>query len=324
MQLRLQRCIVLLSAVQTCISAALPATNAVGQRLGFSSLPDLPDQDLTYDVQYLPGTLSSMASFMACVAAMHELALLEMDSFIGDNRIWFHPGYPEVSVTMVEVEGCRSTARWAMWIIQAAIRDIMIRSRYQTAEFLGQYRKVKIGIVQILKSRHPVPLDMPQQSSIAGTARPSISKGVSFKIQQLNGTMSTVSADPLNASVKYLDKPMDMRDTFFSLIWLLMAFGTYGHMPLRVFHISFLTITTEVKTIWNRVPHSPSGEAPLTAADMVNMAASLAVVLARDMTFKEMNVFVIEKGVLIARGAIRTEPLPTGLVLPMTSNVTVL
>ncbi|KAL8671952.1 MAG: hypothetical protein Q9168_003578 [Polycauliona sp. 1 TL-2023] len=300
------------------------ATSLVGQDLGFSSLPDLPDQDLTYDAQYLPGTLSSIASFMACVAAMHELALLEKDSFIGDNRIWFHPGYPEVSVTMVEVEGCRSTARWAMWLIQAAIRDIMIRSRYQTAEFLGQYRKVKIGIVQILKSRHPVPLDMPQQSSIAGATKPSTSNDVSFKVQKPNGTGSTILADPYDARVNYLDKPMDMRDTFFSLIWLLMAFGTYGHMPLRVFHISFLTITTEVRTIWNRVPHSPSGEPPLTAADMVNMVASLAVVLARDLTFKEMNVFVIEKGVLIARGAIRTEALPRGLVLPMTSNVTVL
>ncbi|KAL8998626.1 MAG: hypothetical protein Q9169_002377 [Polycauliona sp. 2 TL-2023] len=304
-----------------CTSATLPATNAIGQDLGVPSLPNLPDKDLTYDVRYLSGQLSPRASIMACVAAMHELALLDMNTSIGQRRRWTHPNYPGVIVSMEEHQGSRSTARFAMWLIQAAIRDMMLRQTYQPSELRGQYRKVPIGRVYFSQSsQHTVPLEQAQTTAPAASKQ-SIN-GVSFNLQLPKGPGRTASNDAYNARVQYLDKPMDMRDAFFSVIWLLMTFGGYGHEPLRVSHIVVLSITVEVKSVWNTVRRSPGGAYSLTAADMVNMVASLAVVLEREPNLREMNVLVSEGEVLLARGAIRTGPLPREMASALMANVT--
>lgn len=320
MQLRLQVCIALLCAATKCNPVAVPAIIPAGQDLGLSALPDLPDLDFTYDAAYTIPHLSSTASIMACVAAMRELALLDMNSNIGRTKTWTHPGYPEVSVLMEEVGGSRSTVRFAMWLIQAAIKDIMVRQRYQTSAFLGQYRNVIIGRVQFIRHQH------------AGGAEPQITVGVggeksssdvSFDLKLPSTTGRTASNDDFSASVQYLDKVMDKRDTFFTIIWLLMAFGSHGNEPLRVYGCNVLSVTAEVRTIWNSVTRPARQHYLLKAADMVNMVAHLAVVLVRVNHYREMNLIISEDGVEIARGAIRTRPLPGELAFPLTSNVTV-
>ncbi|KAI4268101.1 MAG: hypothetical protein LQ337_008039 [Flavoplaca oasis] len=322
MQLHWQICLVLLCASTDCSPAALPAVNTVNQNPKLSAIPDLPGQGFSYDAAYTLPRITPIASIMACIAAMHDLVLLNWDSYIGDSRTWTHPNYPEVSVIVDDVGGSKCTVRFALWLMQAAIRDMMIRNRYRTAAFLGRYQRVLVGRLQFV--RNPITggekLGTPTETNLSNETSGS---NVSFRFELPSAPGRVISNDPLGARVDYLDKRMDMRDTYLTIIWLLMAFGSRGYQHLRIFHCNVKSLTVEVMTIWTNVSHPPRGQQPLTTADMVNMVAQLALAVQRDHRYWEMNIFIYEDGLETARGAIRTRPLPGGLVVPLTANVTV-
>ncbi len=321
MQLNLQTCVALLSPVAVTLTTAMPANLPPGQGLKLSALPALPDPNFRYVAAYRKPDISFTASTMACVAAMRDLAFLDIDSYLGSKKSWTHAGYPGVSVTVEGEGGTRSTVRFAMWLIQAGIRDIMLRERYETSVFTGWYREVKIGRVSFNRHHHA----SAQGPQIAGDAVAEIhSSGFSFDLQLSSTSGSITSDDKLHVQVEHLDKAVDKRDIFFAIIWLLMTLASHHeHEPLHAFHCSLMAPTAEVRTIWNTVVRPGSEAYLLRVADLVNMLAHLAVVLLRDNKYQEMNLIISEGEVEIARGAIRTRPLPRGLAMPLTSNVTI-
>ncbi|KAL8790931.1 MAG: hypothetical protein Q9213_000356 [Squamulea squamosa] len=257
---------------------------------------------------------------MASVAAMRELAQLNINSFIGNTKTWSHPGYPGASVTMQGQGGKRSSIRFAMWLIQASIKDTMLRERYQTAVFFGWYHGARIGRVIFSATGYD---NVEATSRVATPVVQNNLSSLSFNLDIPSTGRSPVSQDDLDARVQYIGKAMDRRDSFFTMIWLLMAFGCHSNQPLRAFSCSVPAVTVEARTIWNAVMRPPSHPYMLKAGDMVNMIAQLAVVLARDQTYREMNVIITDEGVEIARGVIRTRPLPPSSALPLTPNVTI-
>ncbi|KAL8846470.1 MAG: hypothetical protein Q9221_008436 [Calogaya cf. arnoldii] len=337
MKLRSQICIALLCAVTKCISAAVPATSPAEQKPRLSALPDLPDPDFHYDAAYTMPHFSPTASIMACVAAMRELALLDRNAYIGETKSWTHPGYPEATVLIEDVGGSRSTVRFAMWIIQAAIKDMMQRSMFQTSAFLGHYRNTIIGRVQILRHHVAGVSNEPQITAGAGSdaGDEKSSSGVSFGFrppEALPG--ATALKDDFDARIQYVGKAMDMRDVYFSMIWLMLVFGSHNNEPLRALEwrndvisarrivCKVPSVTIEVRTLWYSVARPETRPRPLTAADMVNMLAALAVVVEKDHQFSEMDIVIFEEGVVIARGGIRLgDPLASSLLTP---NVTIL
>ncbi|KAL8770426.1 MAG: hypothetical protein Q9209_003852 [Squamulea sp. 1 TL-2023] len=236
---------------------------------------------------------------MASVAAMRRLAYLDINSFIGNTKTWSHPEYPGVSVTMRGEEGRGSSVRFAMWLIQASIKDIMFLERYQTAVFSGWYRGIRVGRITFSATGH---------ANVEGTSRiatPSVKNNISsisFDLNISSTGRSPVSTDHLDARVQYVDKAMDRRDAFFTMIWLLMAFASRYNEPLGAYSCSVPAVTAEVRTIWNAVLRPPRPPYLLKAGDMVNMIAQLAVVLTRDQVYQEMNVIISDEGVEIARG----------------------
>ena len=322
MQLRRLTCIAILCTKTYCIPTALPATTPGKHDLALSAIPDLPDREFTYDVTYIKPPLTPTACVMACIAAMHELALLDWNTYISTERTWTHPNSPKASLILDNVGGSRCTVRFALWLIQAAIRHMMIQHRYQTSAFLGRYRKVLIGRVQFV--RNPVyGVEGSETSADPGIGGEKNGSSLSFKLKVPSAPGPAILNNRLGASVEYLPKRMDIRDTYFIIIWLIMAFGSHGYQPLRIFQCNFVSITVEARTIWNSALRPASREGLLSAADMVNFVAQLAVVVHRDNKYREMNVLVYDGGVEVARGAIRTSPLPRGMPVPLTANVTV-
>ncbi|KAL8856137.1 MAG: hypothetical protein Q9178_007262 [Gyalolechia marmorata] len=313
MQLHIQIGSILLYAVTICIAAAVPSATPAAQGLELSALPDLPDQDFRYVTLYRGPSFSFRTAVMASVAAMHKLASLNFGSSIRNPSTWTHPDYPGVNITMHGDEGERPTVRFAMWLIQAAIKDMMVRDRYATAVFIGFYREVQIGRVWFLATPH-AGTEEPQISAAAGAGKDR--NGSSFDVEIASAVRTVASDDKLHADTVYLAKAMDKRDSFYTCLWLLMALGAHDNDPLGFVQFVFQAITVEVRSIWNTVKRPSSHPDVLRTGDMVNMIAHLPIIMMHDDMFREMNVIVSDEGVVIARGAIRTSPKPGQLALP--------
>lgn len=320
MQYHVQIYISVLYAVAVCSSAALPSANPAVQNPGLLALPDIPDKDFRYVAAYHEPSISVNASIMACVAAMCELAHLDINSYMRNEESWTHPEHPQVSVTVYGVGGARQSVRFATFLIQAGIKDMMIRQRYEKAVFFGWYREVNIGYVVFDATQ----TQSAKETQISSTARVERnSSGVSFDLQLPSTKGTLTSGDKLHAQIDYLDKAMDKRDSFFTIIWLLMAFGSHSDEPLRVFHSTITSVAAQVRTVWNTVKSPGSLPYVLKAADMINMIAHLPVVLLEAGTFREMNIVISDNGVELAKGAIRTRPLPRRPVVGSLTNITV-
>ncbi len=318
MQLHIQICLILLYAVTFCIAAGVPSATPAAQDLEVSALPDLPDQDFRYVTLYRGPSFSITTAVMATVAAMHELASLNFDSSIRNPSTWTHPNYPGVNVTIHGEGAERPTVRFAMWLIHAGIKDMMVRDRYATAVFIGFYREVQIGRVWFLATPN-AGTEEPQISAAAGAG--SDRNGSSSKVERASAQRTVASSDKLRADTVYLAKAMDKRDSFFTCIWLLMALGAHDNDPLGFVQFVFQAITVEVRSIWNTIKRQSSHPDVLRTGDMVNMIAYLPIMMMHDDKFREMNVIVSDEGVVIARGAIRTSPRPGQLALPSTPDV---
>ncbi|KAL8626097.1 hypothetical protein Q9189_008221, partial [Teloschistes chrysophthalmus] len=86
---------------------------------------------------------------MAGMNAMCDLAMLEKNAFIDlRHNVWSHPLYPTAKLEFVPDPAVRLiSARYAGWIINAAIKDMMLREKYETSAFFGWYRGLGVGRV---------------------------------------------------------------------------------------------------------------------------------------------------------------------------------
>ena len=115
--------------------------------LNVSALPNLPDDDFNYVAAFSSQgpDFPSTACIMAGVAAMNDLALRKIDEVVGESESWTNPEYPGVAVSLVSERSPGVTVRFAMWLIHAGVKDMMIRRRYRTAIFPGTWRNLEIG-----------------------------------------------------------------------------------------------------------------------------------------------------------------------------------
>ncbi|KAL8993089.1 MAG: hypothetical protein Q9188_007418 [Gyalolechia gomerana] len=318
-------CLSILSTIFFCATLhlpiaarVLPISNSSVENLNLSALPELPDKHFRYVAVYRPPALSEVPAIMACVAALQELAMLDFDTTVSSDKRWTHPNYPGVFLSVYGQPSTPLTVRWAIFLIHAGIRDMMLRERYETGIFFGWYRDVRLGRVLFWSSRQPQPPN-PQRPENA----PMLSTGtnhteLTFQRGRPGIGSKLVSADQLQANVEYLEKTMDRRDSMLMIIYLMMSLGGRDNEPLVAFQCIFPAITVEVRTIWNALPAAPQG---INSGDMINMLAELAVVILRERKYTEMNVVISDEGVEIARGAIRTRPIPKPNSSPLTSDV---
>ncbi|KAI4179169.1 MAG: hypothetical protein LQ346_007250 [Caloplaca aetnensis] len=283
-------------------AVASPISTPVLDDIKLGALPNLPDTSFSYRVAYRSEPLSSLPSTMAGVAAMRDLAMMGFDDPVSTTQQWTHPEYPGVTVAFAEDNGKPVRVRWAMFLVHASIKDMMLRDVYQASVFFGYYRRRPIGRVLFYPTGHP-PASIPslEASSTAKRGKDTTNLDIGlFSASRVN--------DELQARVEYVNKAMDRRDALLTILYLLIGLGGRHNSPLQAYHCSLQAVTAEVRTIWNTIP-SPGAPYVLRSGDMVNMIARLAVVLVRDDTWKEMNLIVEDGVVVIARGAIRVKPL---------------
>ncbi|KAL8837529.1 MAG: hypothetical protein Q9170_002488 [Blastenia crenularia] len=227
----------------------------------FSTLPDTPDLHFRYVAAYHLPDLDSTACIMTSIFAMRELASLPINSLIDTDSTWTNPDYVGVSLSVRGEKSPRISVRWAMWLIHAGIKDMMVRNRYQKAIFFGWYNDIKVGSSYFTATTTEQGLQA--SSPLASNAKASIRAnnnrtGTSFTFSIGSaGTTSkvgTANDDELHADIEYLPQPMDKRDSLITLIYLIMSLGGRNNEPLNVFHCTISAITAELGQSGMRFP----------------------------------------------------------------------
>ncbi|KAL8820711.1 MAG: hypothetical protein Q9223_001134 [Gallowayella weberi] len=165
------------------------------------------------------------------------------------------------------------------------------------------------------------------QQSVASPA-PDASGGTAFlfRYKQSNTTHISTLEDQLHTDVEYTGKAMDKRDSLLTIVRILLAFGGHTGVVLKSCYVSTTGVTAEIRTIWNATRPPGSQQYLVTIEDSVKMYAGLAVHIQKENRLSEMNVIISEIGgkAEIARGTIRTKPLPPKITVPSMTNVTTL
>ncbi|KAL8961206.1 MAG: hypothetical protein Q9183_005344 [Haloplaca sp. 2 TL-2023] len=291
--------------------------------LNVSALPNLPDDDFNYAAAYNSQgpDFSSTACIMAGVAAMNDLALRKLDEVVRGSESWTHPDYPGVAVSLVSEQSPGVTVRFAMWLIHAGVRDMMIRRQYRTAIFRGTFRDVKIGYshFQGADTRAGAARESQPVSSAMNIVSASEGSHPGHSLQAASHDLE----DGFNAVVDYTGSRMDRRDVFDYILYQMMSLCPRHNNALVVLQGSIVAVTVQVVGIWNAIKRPGGDPFVLRGGDMINMLGQMSVVILRDDRWLEMNVAISEGGTVIARGAIRARPLPRSVTLPVMHNVTI-
>lgn len=264
---------------------------------------------------------------MALVQAIHALAPLEPLSTLTTEQRWTHPSFPGVVVS-IEVTQL-TTVRFGMWIIVTAMRHLLKQDRFQVAYFIGMWQGVKVAAL-LIKPAESVDGEagkQQQHDSTNSTERIAVTKAAEEVTKASSSSSSSrsltsifsvsrndsgllvrpsLAADELMCYVHYLRTPIDRKDMFMAIVWLILALTPFYHDPLNVFRCNVDGIGADIETIWNRVK-GPAA-ALLIGGDVINMIARLSEVLLRENKFFEMNIDMSENGVLSGKGAVRVRP----------------
>ncbi|KAL8948178.1 MAG: hypothetical protein Q9222_005611 [Ikaeria aurantiellina] len=259
---------------------------------------------------------------MACVAAMHDLALLEINTPVSTTQTWTHPEYPGVILSFDDDKPAELTARWAMFLLHAGIQDMMKRGLYETSIFFGAYRGHSVGKVLFV----PGPGHASPQTAQADpiTDRQANSTGLSFDYSFGQSGLNPAVNNELHAKVEYVGKAMTMTNSLLMTIYFMMGLGSHHDEELKSWQCTFAAIGTEVRTVFNslEVPRARR-RYWLKSGDMVTMFARLAMELIREHRYHEMNLIISEAGTVIARGLIRTRSTGGLITYPLTANVSI-
>ncbi|KAL9010093.1 MAG: hypothetical protein Q9173_004940 [Seirophora scorigena] len=306
------------------LSAADPApVNSSLQLYTFlSAVPHTPDEQWSGVSAYRPPSVAAVPTMMALVQAIHALAPLEPLSSLTTEQRWTHPNFPGVVVSM---QGSKlTTARFGMWIIVFAMRDMLMRDRFQMSYFIGRWQGLRVAALHIEPAGFvDGEAGKQQHDSTDSTERLAVTKAAEevtkasssrsltsiFSVSRNDSSLlvPSLTDDELMAYVHYLSTPIDRKDMFMAIVWLILALSPFYHDPLYVFRCNVDAIGAEIPTIWNRV-RDPA--APLIGGDVINMIARLSEVLLRENKFFEMNIDMSEDGVLVGKGAMRVGPKP--------------
>ncbi|CAF9923168.1 MAG: hypothetical protein HETSPECPRED_005260 [Heterodermia speciosa] len=320
-------CLGILQLALISIVRATP-TSQLNQRNGslesastLSTLPDLPkDNEVMTAANYYPYHLQDTPVFMAAIRALHDLASrdFEEDSIPGTS--WSHPLFPEVKLTVRPAPGKRLlSVRFAMWIILFSTRCLIEENKY-SGEFLNLYRNEPIGYMVVLPTAR---IARQGNSSTQGTQPNGANPFPNYSSPQYLSSGTAANDDP-QATVFYVGKNIDRADFFLALLWIILDLAPHSGEPMIVWRLTRATAKSEISTIWNRVkPPAGSPQYDINKGYLLSMFAQLPEICLRDKKLQEMNIEITENGQLIARGLIRSKPLPGLPSGPLIMNDTV-
>ncbi|KAL8962420.1 MAG: hypothetical protein Q9193_001163, partial [Seirophora villosa] len=181
------------------------------------------------------------------------------------------------------------------------MRGLLKRDRFQVSYFVGTWQGLKVAALHIEpaegfvddeagKQQHDSTNNSTERIAVTKAAEEVVTKASSSSSRSLTSIFSvsrndsgllvpSVAADELMGYVHYLSTPIDRKDMFMAIVWLMLALTPHYHEPLNVFRCNVDAIDAQIGTIWNRV----KGPAPLLiGGDVINMIARLSEVLLRE------------------------------------------
>lgn len=339
MQTNLRTCLcyshVLFSLSSRCAAASLPSLPTITSPLTLptknlsSAFPDLPDDNFGYSAHYFNPVLSATACMMLCVFAMRDLALQDFESKYG-GKTWAMYTYPEAKVSFSPNagEGDISTVRWALWSLAAAIRDMMVRNRFQTAQFDTTYLGIQVGVLRFFAPHRIdagaggdltelVPSQKPGQVSTAN-GTDTTSGGLS----DLNCNVGSSNSDDLWTEVTFKTTEIPRKDIFMSIVQALLNLGPLNSTELITSPLAVVgdAITVKIVTSFRRVERSSPPF--FNYGHIVKGLAGLPRVMLRESKFAEVDIRLIVDGEDVGNGMIRRRPMDD-LVVPVTANISV-
>ena len=288
----------------------------------FNRYPDLPDDNFGYSVHYVNPPISATPCMMLSVFAMRELATQDFESKF-EGKIWAMYSYPEVKISFTPKSEDTSTVRWAMWSLAAAIRDMMVRSRFQTAQFETHYSAVQIGTLKFFVPESigaEAEANYTELASLLTPARASAANGSDIILTN----SSNLEDDPRSLSIQVTFKTTEIprRDVFLSIVQALLNLGpldstTRITQPLA---ITGNALTVKITTSFAKVERS----APpyLIYRHVVSALGALPRLMLREGKFVEVEVRLFVDSEHVGNGMIQRGPR-IGLAVPVTANVSV-
>ncbi|KAL8724330.1 MAG: hypothetical protein Q9181_006874 [Wetmoreana brouardii] len=320
--------LILLHILSLCAAEAVGTAGpaiaklSAASKSNLSAIPNIPDADFDTVSYYHDNTpISENACVMVFVAAMRQLALRHFEEDLSPGSFsWQHPRYPGVVLSLGPPLGKHKiSVRFALWTVNAALRDMMFRDRFQEMEIFTTYKGNPIGFLQMLPStptvavkaeQGPAIMQQPQGDGLAPTASSGSSVTFDVNSTRVGADVGTVRGDQLQAHIDYLDKKVDRRDIWVMIVWSMLYLAPSNRVPLGFWRTSISSVASEVTCIWNSVRPPPRTRPYLlTIGDLISLLAQLAEQLLQDNQFREMNIAAREKGIDIARGSFRTKPL---------------
>ncbi|KAL8700632.1 MAG: hypothetical protein Q9201_005349 [Fulgogasparrea decipioides] len=291
-----------------------------GPSTDLSTIPDLPNENFKYGTRYQGALIRDTLCMMVCIRAMRDLAVKAFDQKVSALSIWVHPKFPGAAVAAgPSSPAAVTTVRFLMWLLLCAIRDMMARNRFQTSEFKGQYLGRDVGVVRFSDNHRDlagtqhngiVPRQLQASEAVPTAASKDASASFAFNATSLVGTDPS-SNDKLDGHVTYLDKAIERNDIFLVVCWTLINLAPHDKTrPLDRIVTSINGVSAVVTTIWNKAPQAGAAADQFTAGSLLSLLAYLPEILLQDNKYREMNVEMKDRGVIIGRGLFRSSPLP--------------
>ena len=292
-----------------------------------SMFPDLPDNNYGYSAHYFNPVLSATACMMLCVFAMRDLALQDFESRF-EGKTWAMYSYPETKVSFTPSAGDINTVRWALWGMAAAIRDMMVRNRFQTAQYDTTYMGIQVGVVKFFA---PHRIDTGAKGNLTELV-PSLTSGPAsatnhtdttfISLNDPNGNVASSNSDDLWTEVTFRTTEIPIEDTFMSIVQALLNLGPLNSTALITQPLAVIgdALTVKIVTSFKRVERSTPPF--FNYGHVVKGLAGLPRVMLRENKFTEVDLRLIVDGENVGNGRIRKRPMYE-LVFPVTVNVSV-
>ncbi|KAL8838131.1 MAG: hypothetical protein Q9170_002272 [Blastenia crenularia] len=296
-------------------AAPTPTTN-------LSALPNFPDNRFTMTVSHQLPSIDWTSCQMVIFKGLRDLTLRDFNGQLESNiHVYNDKNLPQAYLSVGPGLGPGSgkpSIRFAIWTVAVAMRDVLTRQECKKASYTGYWEGRPMVLLSFLaheqvgemqgameqRKRHR--RDEVRPISFTPGAREDIGNSSFISFPRQRNDQRNLGVDELSASVTYLSKPLDRRDSFMHIATLMLGLAPINARPLSVFRSSEMAITAKVQSILNRagrvVPYV------LTAGDLISMLAVLPMTLLDDKVWREMDEDIGDNehgGVKIAKGTFR-------------------
>lgn len=253
---------------------------------------------------------------MISVFAMRDLAPQDFESKF-EGKTWAMYSYPQVKMSYTPNTADASTVRWAMWSLAAANRDMIVRSRFQTAQFDTHYSGIPVGVLKFFAPDY----------SIGGEAstndtrfKPSLPPGPA---SASTGTdlISSNPADLEEIEVSFKPTEIPRKNIFISVVQSLLNLCPFNSTERVARSIAIVGNAFTVKISTSFINVGRSSPAFFLYRHVISALAAVPRVMLKHGEFVEVDIRVLIDQVEIGRGLIRQGPL-TGSGAAITDDLT--